>query len=265
MPRPLVFGNGTLLIAFDNDHSARDLFWPNVGYPNHLLGHAMRVGIYCDGDFSWCDSSDWDKELGYEAGTLVGRSLWRSWKAGLEITITEAVHPNDPVFVRKFKVTDLRGSARAIKIFFTQNLILGQSDVGNTAFFDPFAHTVVHYRGHHVVVLGGEVAGNGLTQYATGITGFDGLEGTWRDAEDGELSMNPIAQGSVDSTFSLEMNLQPQGEEVASFALCFGDRHDEATEVYQKYKAVGWDNVIMEARAESTKWLAPTSDKDWPL
>ncbi|HEX3640261.1 MAG TPA: hypothetical protein VHV10_03110, partial [Ktedonobacteraceae bacterium] len=45
----------------------------------------------------------------------------------------------------------------------------------------------------------------GISSWATGIKEFNGAEGTWRDAEDGELQRNPIAQGSVDGTLALHL------------------------------------------------------------
>jgi len=45
----------------------------------------------------------------------------------------------------------------------------------------------------------------GISSWATGIKEFNGAEGTWRDAEDGQLERNPIAQGSVDGTLALHL------------------------------------------------------------
>lgn len=255
MPRPLVYGNGHLLIAFDSGHQARDLFWPNVGYPNHLLGHMMRVGVWCDGEFSWCDSDDWDRELGYEPMSAVGRSTWRSWKLGLEILVTEAVHPVDPVFVRKLVVQDLRGVPRNVSVFFTQNFILGQSDVGNTAFYNPFCDAVIHYRGPFLAACTASTVDSGIDQYATGIKGFGGLEGTWRDAEDGVLSSNPIAQGSVDSTISARVSMPAQGSATVVFALALDQKLDQLGHTVEKHRKAGWEEVLTASAAESTEWL----------
>ncbi|MBS1722135.1 MAG: glycoside hydrolase family 15 protein [Armatimonadetes bacterium] len=247
MPRPLVYGNGRLLIAFDRRHRARDLFWPNIGYPNHLLGHMMRVGVWVDGQFSWCDGEDWEIDQRYAGDSLVGESVWRSWKQGLEIHVKEAVDPARPVFVRRFETTDLRGANRTVEFFFTQNLVLGQSDVGNTCFYHPFADAIVHYRGPYTVALGVRCGRKGTGQYATGIIGFSGLEGTWKDAEDGQLSGNPIAQGSVDSTFGITAKDAAPVE----FALAVGGNLDEALSEFE----AGWTDVFARAEHECTTWL----------
>ena len=38
---------------------------------------------------------------------------------------------------------------------------------------------------------------------------YDEVVGTWRDAEDGELSRNPIEQGSVDATVAVHCIVEP--------------------------------------------------------
>ena len=45
-----------------------------------------------------------------------------------------------------------------------------------------------------------------MMQSMTGIKRFQSAEGAWRDAENGSLMGNSIAQGSVDSTISFQDN-----------------------------------------------------------
>ncbi len=254
MPRPLAYGNGRLLIAFDQRHQGRDLFWPNIGYPNHLLGHKLRVGAWVDGSLYWCDGDDWEHLMGYRESSMVGHSLWRSWHAGLEIEVEEALDPEDPVFVRSFLVRDLRGLERDVVLFFTQHFILGQSDVGNTAFYNPFCDAVVHYRGPYYALATAQTDAGGIEQYSTGLKDFGGFEGTWRDAEDGRLAGNPIAQGSVDSTFSVTVH---HGGKALN-ALVLGDRLDTAQDSLERVKARGWDSVFDRSTKETRNWLNQT-------
>ena len=51
----------------------------------------------------------------------------------------------------------------------------------------------------------------GVTQYACGLKEVNNAERTWRDAEDGVLSGNPIAQGSVDSTLGVTVPVPASG------------------------------------------------------
>src|SRR5256884_9936068 len=69
--------------------------------------------------------------------------------------------------------------------------------------------------------VGGDI---GVRRYACGTKEVAGAEGTWRDAEDGMLSGNPVAQGSVDST--LGVSLLVPGRETPEFHYWMGAGRD---------------------------------------
>jgi GH15 family glucan-1,4-alpha-glucosidase len=76
----------------------------------------------------------------------------------------------------------------------------------------------------------GEQAHKGIDSWATGVKEFHGAEGTWRDAEDGELSRNPIAQGSVDGTMALYIpGTAPHATNEAYHWLAIGGNMPEVT------------------------------------
>ncbi len=49
--RPLIFGNGKILICEDERGTIRDIYFPYVGLENH--GNSIRVGV-CDLDSLYC-------------------------------------------------------------------------------------------------------------------------------------------------------------------------------------------------------------------
>ncbi len=49
MVRPLVLGNGQLLVNFDGALNMRDLYFPYVGQLNHIGGHYCSFGVWVDG------------------------------------------------------------------------------------------------------------------------------------------------------------------------------------------------------------------------
>src|SRR2546429_3470001 len=67
--------------------------------------------------------------------------------------------------------------------------------------------------------VGGDI---GVRRYACGTKEVAGAEGTWRDAEDGELQGNPIAQGSVDSTLGLSLTVPARGSAEAAYWMAAG-------------------------------------------
>src|SRR6202022_93315 len=101
------------------------------------------------------------------------------------------------VFVRKIVVRNTRGDARRVKLFLHHDFSLYGSAAGATAMFDPDSRSVIHYKARRYFLVNAQGdAGSGVEEYACGRSGIAGDEGTWRDAEDGELSMNAIQQGA---------------------------------------------------------------------
>ncbi len=81
---------------------------------------------------------------------------------------------------------------------------------GNTILYYPEAQALVAYKQQAYFLMNGQIGSGaqaqmGISSWATGVKKFHGTEGTWRDAEDGKLQRNPIAQGSIDGTLALHV------------------------------------------------------------
>lgn len=229
MPRPMVIGNGSVLLGFDGDLNLRDLFYPFVGQWNHIMGQKNTIGFFADGSFSWLWGEEWQKKIGYKKDTLVTDVRVTNINLGLAIEINDAVHYQENIYLKKILVRNLLGSGRQVRVFFYHDFSIDETDVGDTALFDPSLHTICHYKKNRYLMINGflQPGGKRFSQYATGTKRFKGAEGTWRDAEDGVLSNNPIAQGSVDSTIAFEMEIPPQGEHTIYYWIVMGRNMQE--------------------------------------
>ncbi len=207
MPRDIPVGNGRLLICFDQDYAIRDLYYPHVGFENHVRGNRCRMGIFVDGQFSWVGSG-WARELVYESDTLVTKVTLSHSGLGVRIECHDTVDFHENIFLRELRVENLMPEPREIRVFFSQDLDIYGTSVGNTAAYDPKTGGIVHYKGQRYFLFNAQTqADGGPHQFATGQKTSRGMEGTFRDAEDGLLSGNPIAQGSVDSVIGLSLTL----------------------------------------------------------
>ncbi|MFY9234502.1 MAG: glycoside hydrolase family 15 protein [Fimbriimonadaceae bacterium] len=212
MPRPIVLGNGRLLVAYDDRYRIRELCYPHVGFRNHLSGNAMRLGVWIDGRFSWCDSDQWQRQMDYMPGSLTLQATLANPDLQLTLATEEtAAHDND-ILLRRIRICNHGSVQREIRLFVTQHLDIDESDIGNCAFHHPGLGGLVHYKGSSYFLFGGRSLTGGVVQYAAGFHGVNGSPGTWTDAEDGILSMKPIEQGSVDSTFAIHANLPAGGQ-----------------------------------------------------
>jgi GH15 family glucan-1,4-alpha-glucosidase len=230
MPRELVIGNGHLFIGFDAGTNMRDLYYPYVGQLNHIGGNRNSLGVFVDGQFSWCDESGWQVQSAYQPGTLVTNVTARHPEFGVTLHIEDAVHFRENVYLKKIRVVNERPEEREIRLFFTHDFCIDETEIGDTACYDPVLNAVYHYKRSRYLLANGYTHLGGLYEYSTGIKRFHSLEGTWKDAEDGVLEGNPIAQGSVDSTISFKMFVPGGGAEEMYYWLAVGRTFPEVKE-----------------------------------
>ncbi len=225
MPRPLVIGNGKMLINFDDKLHMRDLYYPHVGQLNHIGGHFSKMGVWVQGEFSWVDEDGWQRELRYLKESLVTDVTARHEQLGIRLHIADGVHQRETIYLKRVRVRNERDEGREVRLFFNHDLSLNETEVGDTAVYDPLLRAVYHYKRNVYIMVNGKTAHSGIYQYSVGIKRFNYAEGTWRDAEDGILEGNPIAQGSVDSTISFRLFLGPHEEGTVYYWMCVGNSY----------------------------------------
>ncbi|PZR58351.1 MAG: glycoside hydrolase family 15 [Candidatus Meridianibacter frigidus] len=235
MPRDLPLGNGAMLVNFDSTYTIRDIFFPHVGTENHVLGHKCRLGFWADGQFAWSYDDQWTRELKYRSETLVTDVSLSSEKLGISLRVADCVDFALPVLVRRFTVH--RGTKRDVRVFMALDLHIRGNAIGDTAFYKPDLGALVHYKDDRYFLYGGIGACGAVDAFATGQKGINNQEGTWRDAEDGELSGNSIAQGSVDSCMALHAPVSDSEEIVLYAWLCAGTDMDAVTRLHERVRA----------------------------
>lgn len=237
MPRDLPVGNGEMLVAFDDLYRVRDLYWPHVGMPNHTCGHLQRFGVWADGQFAWIEAPGWTRELSYVEDSLVTQVRLRNDRLGVELVCKDAVDYWSPVYFRSVTVTDLHHRPRDIRLFFHQDLSIGESAIGDTVDYDPQTNGLIHYKDStYFLVNGCGARSYGVDTWSIGQKRIRDAEGTWRDAEDGLLSRNSIAQGSVDSTVGFSLALNPAGSATVVYWICAGKDYEEVKALDDKVR-----------------------------
>jgi GH15 family glucan-1,4-alpha-glucosidase len=79
----------------------------------------------------------------------------------------------------------------------------------------------------------------GVDQWAVGIKEAQCKDGTWRDAEDGHLSGNAVAQGSVDSAVALHLNVPAHGQATGWYWIAVGADFGEVTRLNRAVRRKG--------------------------
>ncbi|MCL6622333.1 MAG: glycoside hydrolase family 15 protein [Syntrophobacterales bacterium] len=259
MPRDLPLSNGRLLVCFDRDYCLRDLYFPHVGQENHVLGARCRLGVWVDGRFSWV-GEEWRRELLYAPDTLVTDVRLYHDSLQLLLRCRDAVDFHEDVWLREVEVENLAPDPREVRLFFSLDLSISGNNVGDTAAFDPKSGGLLHYKGARYFLANawGDNP-DGLEQFAVGEKGLPGKEGTWRDAEDGLLSGNPIAQGSVDSVLGVSLTVPGMDRRSAYFWLAAGENRAEVQALDRLVKSRHPARLLKRTADYWTLWIKKES------
>lgn len=224
--RDIPVGNGSLLVNFDDHYQIRDIYFPHVGQENHTEGFPCRFGIWADGHFSWVADEGWKRTLRYLPDTLVTDVVLEHSELGLEIRCNDTVASHENIFLRRVIVRNISHRRRDIRVFFHHDLRIYENNFGDTALYDPETQSIIHYKKHRYFLIKTEPTFNA---FATGRKAFQGREGTWRDAEDGNLQGAAITEGSVDSTIGVYANLDEYAQFEFRYWLAAGTSYEEVS------------------------------------
>jgi len=232
MPKSLVLGNGNMLISFDKRGQVSDFYYPYVGLENQagsLFTH--RIGVWVDGQFSWLDDEAWEIHINYQEETLVSDIQAINPNLQVRVDFNDVVYNEKNIFIRKATIHNLTDRARQIKIFFHQQFELLESYRGDSGFFDPVKNVVIHYKGRRLLLINATYGKESFDQYSVGNFGIEGKEGTYKDAEDGQLSQNPVEHGRVDSVIGLTTNVEPHRQAEVFYWITAGKFLNEVHEL----------------------------------
>ena len=255
MPRDLAIGNGSLLVNFDGSYCLRDFYFPHVGRDNNTVGHPSRVGIWVNGRFSWFHDQGWERDMTYLSDTLITNVRLSNRELGVSLLCHDMVDSERTIFLRSIEVINEWDHPREVRLLFCQDFHIGETEIGDTAYYEPVNDFLIHYKGkRYFLVNARSEDGKGIYQYATGTKESGGSEGTWRDAEDGELGMNPIAQGSVDSAVSLRQTVPSQGKIRFFFWIAAEQGYFEVKELNRLVLQKGPEALFRSTERHWRKW-----------
>ncbi len=272
-----------MLVTFDQHYQIRDIYYPHIGQENHTNGSACRFGVWAqlpesehtNGDrrkrrLYWSNQG-WDVKLGYQSDTMATDVVLNHPVLKIEMKSSDIVDFHRSLLVRRIEVRNLHDQPRTVHLFHHNNFEMYGNKVGDTAYFDPQLRSLVHYRKNRYMMTTWFADGEQrVDEYATGTAGFFNAEGTWRDAEDGKLGGNSIAQGAVDSTMMLRVELPAGGSRIVYMVIGAGKSVDDLRELHSFIHHHGPQAVIDRTTAYWRLWLTaarvrfPDADQGGP-
>lgn len=262
MARPIVLGNGQLHVGINTSGLVHDFYYPYVGLENHAAGAGLhhRIGVWVEGAIYWLDahSSDWDFTFAYPHEALIGRTIATNKALQIRIEFEDAVDVDSPVFFRNIEVINLADRPRDVRVFMHQAFAIGDSrSHTDTAQFLPDSDVIVHYRGRRAFAVGGRTSAGSFDQHSIGLFGSEGREGTYKDAEDGELSMSNVEHGRVDSTIRFCVHVPAHDSARIEYWIAAGESLRDALQADRTVRRSTLVHRLHAVQAWWHEWLAP--------
>jgi len=238
MPKSITLGNSTTLIGLDKFGQVKDYYFDYAGLENHVseqLTH--KIGVMVEESFSWLSDGSWEVVVKCQQDTLASDINAKNKNLGIEMHFSDVVYNEKDMFIRQISMKNLFDRKRDIKIFFNQQFNIGQTHSGETAYYDPRGNTIIHYKGRRVFLINALRDAAGFDEYSIGLLGIEGRDGTYKDAEDGILSGNPIEHGRVDSVIGLNMEIPPNETKTLYYWICAAKSIKDVKELNQEILA----------------------------
>lgn len=260
MARPIVLSNGELHVGLNNYGVVHDFYYPYVGFENHAAGPALRhkLGVYVDGKLSWTDDGSWTFDFHYPHTALIGHTMARNEKLGILLEIDDTVDADMSVFMRNLHVINTADHPREVRVFTYQAFAIGDSRSNtDTAQYLPDSDAILHYRGRRAFVISGCIGEDAFDQFSIGLFGIENHEGSFKDAEDGELSGNVVEHGRVDSILRFTLNLEARSSGRLHYWIAAGMSTREALYIHKQVHEQGISARVHKTAQWWHEWLKP--------
>lgn len=261
MARPIVLSNGELHVGLNNYGLVHDFYYPYVGLTNHSAGQSTRhrVGVWIDGKISWLDNpGEWQFTFRYPQGALIGHTLAKNESLQVLLEIDDFVDSQISAFMRNIHVINLADTSREIRLFMHQAFAIDDSRSNtDTAQYLPDSDAILHYRGRRAFIVSGTHNDKPFDQHSIGLFGIEGHEGTFRDADDGELSNSTVEHGRVDSVLRFKLQVEPHSSERVHYWIAAGSSMREALYIDKQIRHEGLSSRLHQTAAWWHDWIKP--------
>ncbi|MBP7858100.1 glycoside hydrolase family 15 protein [Candidatus Saccharibacteria bacterium] len=260
MGRPVILGNGALTVGLDESGLVHDFYYPYVGLDNLTTSRSIhhRIGVYIDKTFSWVDEEAWTAHVTVENDALVSSVQLQNQALKLSVHTTDFVDTEFNAFCRRIQVKNEASQARDVKLYAHQVFEISRGGRGDTALYVPDGPYILDYKGRcSLLIFSRSGQGTPFDQYCVGSYGIEGKEGSWRDAEDGELSGNAVEHGGVDSVISNTVSIEPGGEATIEYWVVVADSQYSAEKIHEQLLTLGVQDRLEKTRSWWQKWLEP--------
>ncbi len=264
MGRVVMLGNGELLVGLNEFGLVHDFYFPYVGEDNLTNARSLQhlIGVWVDNRFSWLDDNTWKINVDFESEALISKISAENADLGVRLEFADFVDSEFTAFCRRIKVKNLKDDRREIRIFMHQVFQISQRGRADTVLYVPEGNYLYDYKGTCSLLISARTsAGQPFDQFSLGNFGIEGKEGTYKDAEDGNLDGNLVEHGSVDSVVRSSLLLDGGAEDYVDYWVIAAFSQIEAEDIHNELAQQGLHGRLDHTRAYWHDWLEPAKAK----
>ncbi len=262
MGRPVVLSNGQLFVGLDENGLVHDFYYPYVGLDNltNARSSQHKIGVWIEGKFHWVGDDSWAVHVNSADDALMSEITFHSDDLNIDMHLNDFVDTQYNSLIRRIKITNLASEERDIRLFMHQVFQISRAGRADTAMFVPDDNYILDYKGRCCLLIAGKlVRGGEFDQFAVGNYGIEGKDGTFKDAEDGELSGNAVEHGGVDSVLRFRQVTNPGEDMLVDYWVVAADSQTDAQVVHTKYKYYSIDERQNATTNHWRNWLGDKS------
>ena len=181
----------------------------------------------------------------------------------LSLLLQDYIDPEYNALVRHITITNHADHERDVRLFMHQVFQISSMGRADTAMYVPDDHYLLDYKGRYCLLIAGQFSDNtDFDQYAVGNYAIEGKAGTFKDAEDGELSDNPVEHGGVDSVLRFRKMVAAGADESLDYWIIAAASQSDCQKIHGSFRAQDMNDRLVSARKYWTEWMGTT---DVPL
>jgi GH15 family glucan-1,4-alpha-glucosidase len=263
MGRPVVLSNGQLFVGLDENGLVHDFYYPYVGLENLTTARSTqhKIGVWVDGHFSWTDDGSWTLDVNFEAEALISNIRLHSDALQITLHLQDFVDAEYNALIRRVHISNETDAQREVRLFMHQVFEISRNGRSDTALYVPDDHYVLDYKGRYSLLIAGkDQSSAAFDQYAVGNYGIENKAGTFKDAEDGILSDNPVEHGGVDSVIRFKLDVPAHSSQTVDYWVIAASSQTDAAAIHKHFNAISIDERINKTRSWWHEWLQPSAN-----
>ncbi|MCI2415370.1 MAG: glycoside hydrolase family 15 protein [Candidatus Aramenus sp.] len=194
-------GNGRLLVNLDEIGRIVDLYYPYVGMENQTSGNPVREALW--GNERLILDEQWKTNVEYMDDVNIVEVNSKVDPLGLSINSYSFVDPSEPIYFSIIKVLNNGNNKARFKLFYYHDFNIYSNPFGDTAFYDPYTFSLVHYKSKRYIAVKLFTTGTAEPDFSTS------KDNLIDDMKDGKLGKNSITHGNVQSAMGIEGEVDP--------------------------------------------------------